>query len=112
MHDGEPPLDPQVGHRIMPHTADLILEAWAPDRNRCMEQMVRALVESFIDTHGVAQSASTTSRLAAADDADALVALLDEVIYLVDTTGGVPVEATVTDEPDGGLTAVFGLVPL
>jgi SHS2 domain-containing protein len=101
-----------AGHRILPHTADLILEAWAPDRNSCIEQAVLALVDAFIDSHGVAPSASSTRRLPAADDAEHLVAVLEEVIYIVDTQGAVPVRVTVTDEPDGGLRALFELVPL
>ncbi|MGA7989108.1 MAG: archease [Candidatus Dormiibacterota bacterium] len=109
---GEPPLDSAAGHRILPHTADLILEAWARDRNSCIEQAVLALVESFVDSHDVAPSASSTRHMPAAEDAERLVAVLEEAIYIVDTRGAVPVRATITDEPDGGLRAVFGLVPL
>jgi SHS2 domain-containing protein len=100
------------GHRILPHTADLILEAWARDRNSCIEQAVLALVGSFVDSHDVAPAASSTGRMPAAEDAERLVAVLEEAIYIVDTRGAVPVRATITDEPDGGLLAVFELVPL
>ena len=35
------------GHRTVPHTADLRVEAWAPTREECLAEAVRGLVDSF-----------------------------------------------------------------
>ena len=35
------------GHRTVPHTADLRIEAWAPTREECLAEAVRGLVDSF-----------------------------------------------------------------
>lgn len=37
------------GHRSVPHTADLRIEAWAPTRDGCIRQAVLGTVESFLD---------------------------------------------------------------
>jgi SHS2 domain-containing protein len=38
------------GHRTLPHTADVILEAWGPDLATCCEEAVAALVETYADS--------------------------------------------------------------
>ena len=35
------------GHRTVPHTADLRIEAWGPAREGCIAEVVRGLVDSF-----------------------------------------------------------------
>ncbi|HEV8559398.1 MAG TPA: archease [Actinophytocola sp.] len=40
---------PSRGHRAVPHTADIRIEAWAPTREACLGEAVAALVESFAD---------------------------------------------------------------
>ena len=35
------------GHRSVPHTADLRIEAWAPTRDGCNRQAALSTVESF-----------------------------------------------------------------
>jgi SHS2 domain-containing protein len=81
------------GHRLVPHTADLILEAWAPTRSQCLEQAVEALVSSFASPAVGAVTRSVPIDLAAADDAELLLLLLGEVIYLAEVRGQVPVAA-------------------
>jgi hypothetical protein len=41
------------GHRTLPHTADVILEAWGPDLATCCEEAVAALVETYADSRSV-----------------------------------------------------------
>ena len=36
----------RIGHRSVPHTADLRIEAWAPTRDGCIRQAVLGAVES------------------------------------------------------------------
>jgi SHS2 domain-containing protein len=81
---------PPRGHRTLAHTADLRIEAWAPTREACLAESVTGLVDSFADTAGAEPGWTVTADLAAPTDEDALVAVLDEVIYRLDTEYAVP----------------------
>jgi SHS2 domain-containing protein len=92
------------GHRSVPHTADTRIEAWAPTRDGCIAEAVTGLVASFADTSSIDAGGARPVRTAVVDltvgsDADALVEALDEVVYLLDTQGAVPVEADVAPGP-------------
>lgn len=101
-------VEPDAGHRLVSHTADVIVEAWGPTRAACFGEAVRGLVASFAETTDVAASSRHEADLSAQhDDEDLLVDLLDEVIYLLDARGVVPVGGRFRDRDDGGLTAVF-----
>ncbi|HXY64516.1 MAG TPA: archease [Mycobacterium sp.] len=88
------------GYRSVPHTADFRIEAWAPTRNGCIRQAVLGTVASFLDTSSARPNHTLVRRLTAERDDDLLVAVLDEVIYLLDTAGDAPVDVEVngTDE--------------
>jgi SHS2 domain-containing protein len=92
----------ESGHRAVPHTADIRIEAWAASRERCLAEAVLALVECFADVSGVRPTAVDRVRLAEASDDDLLAGLLDEVIYRLEVYGQVPVDVE-ADEADGGL---------
>ena len=89
------------GHRTVPHTADLRVEAWAPTRCGCIREAVRGTVESFLDLSSAHGARIRPRRLTAESDDELLVAVLDEVIYLLDTTGEAPVDLQLTDTDDG-----------
>ena len=89
------------GHRRLPHTADTRIEAWAPTRESCLAEAVRGLVASFVEFAGARPVRTATVDLTADSDADTLVQLLDEVIYLLDTQGEVPIGTEVVPGPDG-----------
>jgi SHS2 domain-containing protein len=94
--------DKESGHRSLPHTADLRIEAWAPTRDGCIGQAVLGAVESFLDISS-AQAQHTRRRRVTADrDDDLLVTALEEVIYLLDTTREAPVDVNLS-EADGGV---------
>ncbi|HEU5157470.1 MAG TPA: archease [Streptosporangiaceae bacterium] len=82
---------------MVPHTADVALEAWAPTMHECVAQAVHALVGSFVELHdGVDGGAPGRESVAidrepAADPDDLLVSVLDEAIYQVEVHGRVPV---------------------
>lgn len=97
------------GHRLVPHTADLRVEAWAPTRDECIAETVLGSVRSFVDTTAAASPADRTSRVVATTDADLLVAVLDEVIYLMDITAQVPVSVALRPF-EGGAEVTFGMV--
>jgi SHS2 domain-containing protein len=97
------------GHRTVPHTADLRIEAWAPTREECLAEAVRGLVDSFVDAAGVRPRRTAGRHLAAGSDEDLLVAVIDEVIYRLDADGEVPVAVAVQRVGDGGIDLVVSL---
>ncbi|MEU0559318.1 archease [Dactylosporangium sp. NPDC006015] len=100
---------PAAGHRSVPHTADVRIEAWAPSRERCVVEAVAATVGNFAEVSGVLPTASVRFRAGPGPDADLLVAVLDEVIYLIDTAGRLPVAAQV-EAGDGSLDVRLAMV--
>jgi SHS2 domain-containing protein len=100
------------GHRTVPHTADLRIEAWGPAREDCLAEAVRGLVASFAAVGSLRASDSLALHLTAGSDEDLLVAVLDEVIYRLDTDGRVPVGVDVRRAPEGGVLACFAVAPV
>jgi SHS2 domain-containing protein len=83
------------GYRTVPHTADVRIEAWAPTREQCVAQAVTALVAVFAHLTGDEPADTLEFTVEAGANEDMLAAVLDEVIYRLDTTGQVPVDAKV-----------------
>lgn len=83
------------GHRTVPHPADVTIEAWGPTREVCLAEAVVGLAASFVDLSDARPVDTITLDLAAADDEDRLVAALDQLIYLLDTQGVIPLSADV-----------------
>jgi len=103
------------GYRLAPHTADLRIEAWAPSREECLAQAVRALVASFAETGPSRPVRAARRRLAAGGptaDADLLAAALEEVIFRLDADGEVPAVVSVSALAGGAVELELGLVPL
>ncbi|MGW7405952.1 archease [Streptomyces sp. NPDC054833] len=89
------------GHRSLPHTGDLRVEAWAPTREGCIVEAVRGVVESFADLPAGASGIDRECVVSAEDDGRLLVAVLEEVIYRMDAAGELPTDVAVTPEPGG-----------
>ncbi len=96
----------------MPHTADLIVEAWASTKHRCLEEAVQALVESFVRPAQGAPRRQSPLRLGPASDEDLLLAVLEEVIYLTDVDGVIPIDAHLTTSPGSAVEGWFDVVGL
>lgn len=97
------------GHRLVPHTADLRVEAWAPTCQECVAEAALGAVESFVDAAEAGVPVVCDRPVEAATDEDLLVVVLDELIYLMDTTGQVPVRVVV--EPrEAGAHVRFAMV--
>ena len=88
---------------MVPHTADVRIEAWAPDREGCLAQAVAALVDSFVDPAGADADGDAEFHLSPDDDGDLLVGVLDEVIFRLETEGVLPLATEVQTAEDGGL---------
>lgn len=97
------------GHRGVPHTADLRIEAWGPTRETCLAEAVRGLVCSFADVTGAEPHRTRVRHLAAAPAEDLLVAAVDEVIYWLDAEGEIPVSVVVRPAADDGADLVLSL---
>ena len=91
------------GHRSVPHTADLRVEAWAPTREECLAEAARGLVGSFAVVAAVRPRRTAERRFIAGSDEDLLVAVIEEVIYRLDADGEIPVTVAVRAAPEGGV---------
>ncbi|MER6347165.1 archease [Streptomyces sp. NPDC001595] len=80
------------GHRASEHTADIRVEAWGADRESCLLEAVRGMVECFADVSGVRPSSVAHVRLPEEGDEELLAALLDEVVYRMEVRGEIPVD--------------------
>jgi SHS2 domain-containing protein len=77
----------------VPHTADVRIEAWGPDRDSCLAEAVLGLADAVVDRSAAGPDRERVSvPLTAESDVDLLVTALDEVIYRLDTRDQVPVE--------------------
>lgn len=109
---GSPAQEPAAGHRTLPHTADTIVEAWAPSRVECIAEVVLGLVDAFAARDPDARPAETVPfEVDAPLDEDVVVALLDDVLYLLDARGVLPVAVSVEEDEDGAIAGEFGVVP-
>ncbi|MDN0198787.1 archease [Streptomyces sp. S.PNR 29] len=101
----------ESGHRAVPHTADIRIEAWGASRERCLAEAVLGMVECFADVSRVRPTAVDRVRLAEASDEDLLATLLDEVIFRLEVHGQVPVDVE-ADEDDEGLDVCLAVAGL
>lgn len=83
------------GHRAVPHTADVRVEAWSPTAEGCIGEAVHAVVDGFADTSGARLVGERKCALTARTDEDLLVAVLEEVIYRMDADGEIPLDVEV-----------------
>ena len=109
---GARPVDPSCGHRVVPHTADLIIEAWAVDRAACIAEAVTALSGSFADASAATSTGTLPVSFDAIDAGELLAAVLEEVIFLLETSGLVAVGVDLEDADDGSIDGTFLIVPL
>jgi SHS2 domain-containing protein len=89
-----------VGYQISPHTADIRLQAWGASREHCLAEAVTALVTGFADVTGSAQTGTVDVLIDPGTDDAALVSVLEEVIFRVETAGQVPLGVDI--QPVGG----------
>jgi phage shock protein A len=101
--------DAGQGHRTVPHTADLRVEAWGPTREACLAEAVRGVVDSFAVVSAARPRHTAERRFVASSDEDLLVAVIEEVIYRLDADGEIPVTAAVRPAPGGGVVLTLPL---
>jgi SHS2 domain-containing protein len=95
------------GRRMLPHTADVRFEAWAPTREGCIAEAVVAAVATFADVSAAETTTAAAFRVEEGAPVDVLAAVLDEVIFLMDTRDLLPLRASITAATDGTLDVRF-----
>lgn len=89
------------GHSDLPHTADVIIEAWGPDLAACAEEAVAALIETYANPRDSSVLAEQEVHVPPASAGDMLLDLLDEVVFAIDVADGIPIGARVHAGSDG-----------
>lgn len=98
------------GHRQVAHAADHIIEAWGPDRVTCMTEALLGLVESFAEVADTATTQPLPLDAPPGGAEDALVSMLEDVIYTMDVFGLVPVRFHLSETEDGGVAGDMEVV--
>ncbi|WP_432194045.1 archease [Streptomyces sp. bgisy027] len=101
----------ESGHRAVPHTDDVRIEAWGVSRERCLVEAALGMVECFADVTTVRPTSVERVRLAEDTDEGLLTALLDEVAVRLDEDGRVPVDLE-ADAAEGELDVRLALAEL
>ncbi|WP_405593478.1 archease [Streptomyces sp. NBC_01092] len=101
----------ESGHRAVPHTADVRIEAWGVSRERCLVEAALGMVECFADVTTVRPTSVERVRLAEDSDEGLLAALLDEVALRLDVDGRVPVDLE-ADATEGDIDVRLALADL
>lgn len=99
------------GHRLVPHTADVRIEAWGVSLECCLAEAVMGMVGCFADVSAVRPTAVERVTFAEAGGDDLLAALLDEVVYRLEVHGQVPVDVE-ADADDSGLEVRLAVAAL
>jgi SHS2 domain-containing protein len=102
----------EMGFELRPHTADVMVRAWASTVEECLAEAARGLVSSFADVGDAGEASRRTVPVTCppAPETELLVELLDEVVFTVDAHDVVPVELSVARAGDGGLAGEFVVV--
>lgn len=101
-----------TGHRLQPHPADLMLQAWAPTPEGCIAEAVCALAESFADTTRATRYTTHDFRLVDTSWDDRLISALEEVLFLFDTRDEIPIAVSVTPAGPDTCAIFFQLAAL
>ena len=98
------------GHRLHPHTADVIVEAWGSDDLACAEEAARALIEICVSGEPDPEAGLWVAGISA-PRRDLVRAVLDEVVFALDTSEPAPVSAHLERTTDSDVTLRLGLAP-
>ncbi|WP_157355770.1 archease [Nocardia terrae] len=102
---------PEAGYRYIPRPDDLCVEAWAPTRERCLVQVIDAVVDSFIQRPRPEPS-ETIEWVMPRDRAENLMGtLLEAVDHQMEVYSRIPVTTTV-ERLDSGWRVRFELADL
>ena len=78
------------GHRLVPHTADIGLQAWGETLSQLFREAADGLTEVLVGRLPAAGRETRQLELSAASWEELLVSWLNEVLFLFDTRGFLP----------------------
>jgi SHS2 domain-containing protein len=87
-----------------------VIEAWGRDRASCPTEAMVALVAVYADFDDATATRSVPVSAEPGLDTDILVAVLEEVIYVTDVFGVVPIRFHLADTEDGGVAGDMEVV--
>ena len=102
--------EPQRGNRLLPHTADVIVEAWGPDDLACAEEAAQALIDICVSGKPDPAAESVVSTIDCLPN-DLIRTVLEEVVFALDTSELAPVSAHVVRQADSDIALHLGLAP-
>ncbi|MDT8441380.1 MAG: archease [Desulfuromonadales bacterium] len=97
-----------AGHRLIPHTADMGIEAWAGGLEALFVEAGQGLRQMLVGTAPVYAQRTLTVSLTAGDRAELLVAWLNELLFHFEVDGLVPAAFRVDRLDDTCLQAEIG----
>lgn len=103
--------EPEAGHRLVSRNADCTIEAWGPDRVSCLREALTGLVEEFAEVTLTPAAKSLPLGAEAAEPAEMLLSLLEDVIHAVEVFWVVPVCFHLAEADDGGIAGDMEVVP-
>jgi SHS2 domain-containing protein len=96
------------GFRHLSHTADVGLAAWGPTLAEAFAEAIRGTVAVTYDLQRIRPAEERVVTATATDTARLLVSLLDDVLYLLETEGFVPANATIALSDGHAEARLFG----
>lgn len=93
---------------MLPHTADVIVEAWGPDDLACAREAAQALIEICVSGQPDPEAGLWVAELDG-PQRDLVRSVLEEVVFALDTSALVPVSAQVERSGDRDVTLRLGL---
>jgi SHS2 domain-containing protein len=105
------PVRTEAGHHVLTHAGDVTIEAWAPSRSGCLEELVRGVVETFADASNATATRELPFQVGAARDEEVVLSVLDDVYFLLDSDGLVVVDIALNEE-DGKLNGTYFVAPV
>jgi SHS2 domain-containing protein len=96
------------GHRLLPHTADVIVEAWGSDVLACAEEAAQALIDICV-SGDPEEAAGTWASTFDVPPVELVRSVLEEVVFALDTSEVAPVSAHLDRSVDSGITLRLGL---
>jgi SHS2 domain-containing protein len=80
----------QSGHGLLPHTADMGIEAWAGQPEELFIEAALGLKEMIFGATRIACRREKAVQLEGADQSELLVAWLNEILYFLETSALAP----------------------
>ncbi len=106
------PVRTEAGHQVLTQAHDVTIGAWAPSRTGCLEELVRGVAESFGDIGTASPTRTMPFRVNATTDTEVMLAILDDLYFLLDSAGLLVAGVSLHEDGKGNLNGSYSLVPI